>query len=64
MPREVRAEAGAEFPRVVVPRDFDQVEVPFPERGPPELHPARPGPWPRVAQATSEEAATVAANDL
>ena len=33
MPREVRAEAEAVFPSVIVPRDFDQIEVPFPERG-------------------------------
>ncbi|HWH14307.1 MAG TPA: ribonuclease Z, partial [Miltoncostaeaceae bacterium] len=39
MPRDARAEAEAVFPRVVVPRDFDQVEVPFPERGAPVLHP-------------------------
>lgn len=39
MPREARAEAQAEFPDVVVPRDFDQIEVPFPERGTPVLHP-------------------------
>jgi len=38
LPREARAEAEAVFPRVVVPRDFDQVEVPFAERGAPELH--------------------------
>jgi ribonuclease Z len=37
MPREARAEAGAAFPNVVVPRDFDQVELPFRERGVPRL---------------------------
>lgn len=42
-PREVRAEAEAVFGRVLVPRDFDQVEVPFPERGAPIVHPARGG---------------------
>ena len=33
MPRDARAEAGAEFENVAVPRDFDQVELPFRERG-------------------------------
>ena len=37
MPRDARAEAAAVFPDVVVPRDFDQVEVPFRERGEPRL---------------------------
>jgi ribonuclease Z len=30
-------EARAEFERSVAPRDFDQVEIPFAERGPPQL---------------------------
>ena len=34
---EVRDEARATFERTEVPRDFDSVEVPFPERGEPEL---------------------------
>ena len=33
---DVRDEARAEFERTIVPRDFDRVEIPFPERGPPE----------------------------
>ena len=33
---ELRDEARAAFERTVVPRDFDRVEIPFPERGPPE----------------------------
>lgn len=37
-PREVRREAEGAFPAVCVPRDFDQLEVPFPERGPAVLH--------------------------
>lgn len=37
MPRDARAEAEAVFPRVVVPKDFDRIEIPFPERGAPEL---------------------------
>jgi ribonuclease Z len=35
--REIRDEARAIFPRAVVPRDFDAIEVPFPERGGPQL---------------------------
>ena len=34
---QVAAEARELFPRTVVPRDFDVIEVPLPERGPPEL---------------------------
>ena len=36
-PREIRDEARAVFPATVVPRDFDSIEVPFPERGEPVL---------------------------
>ncbi|HET8949518.1 MAG TPA: ribonuclease Z [Solirubrobacteraceae bacterium] len=36
-PREIRDEARAVFPHTVVPRDFDAIEVPFPERGEPVL---------------------------
>jgi ribonuclease Z len=36
---EVEDEARELFPRTVVPRDFDVIEVPLPERGPPELVP-------------------------
>jgi len=32
---EVRDEARTAFGRTIVPRDFDRVEIPFPERGPP-----------------------------
>jgi ribonuclease Z len=35
--REIRDEARAVFPETVVPRDFDTIELPFPERGAPEL---------------------------
>jgi ribonuclease Z len=33
----LRDEARAIFPKVVVPRDFDTIELPFPERGEPQL---------------------------
>jgi ribonuclease Z len=35
--REIRDEARELFERTVVPRDFDAIDVPFPERGEPEL---------------------------
>jgi ribonuclease Z len=35
--REVLDEALATFPRAVLPRDFDSIEIPFAEKGPPEL---------------------------
>ena len=35
--REIRDEARAVFERTVVPRDFDAIEIPFPERGEPGL---------------------------
>ncbi len=34
---QVRDEARERFPNVVVPRDFDRIEIPFPERGEPTL---------------------------
>jgi ribonuclease Z len=36
--REIRDEARAIFERTEVPRDFDTIEVPFAEKGEPELH--------------------------
>src|SRR4051812_19393138 len=36
-PREVRDEGRGVFPNTVVPRDFDAIAVPFPERGEPTL---------------------------
>jgi ribonuclease Z len=35
--RELAEEARAVFPETVVPRDFDTIEIPFPERGAPAL---------------------------
>jgi ribonuclease Z len=37
LPREIAAEARAGFPQTVVPRDFDAIELPLPERGAPRL---------------------------
>lgn len=45
--REIRDEARAIFPRTELPRDFDLIDVPFPEKGPAELYrwdPNRPAP--------------------
>jgi ribonuclease Z len=36
-PREIRDEARAVFSDTVVPRDFDAIDVPFPERGAPVM---------------------------
>src|SRR3954463_10297002 len=36
-PREVRDEARTAFENTIVPRDFDAIDVPFPERGEPAL---------------------------
>ncbi|HEY6762656.1 MAG TPA: ribonuclease Z [Baekduia sp.] len=36
--RELRAEAQEVFDNTVVPSDGDWIDVPFPEKGPPELH--------------------------
>ncbi len=53
--REIAAEAGAEFPETVVPRDFDTIDLPLPERDRPHLlrdgervpaTPAAPAPAP------------------
>ncbi|WP_022928715.1 ribonuclease Z [Patulibacter americanus] len=38
-PKEALAEAKEAFEHVVLPRDFDLIDVPFPERGDPVLHP-------------------------
>lgn len=65
-PREIRREAEGEFRRVVVPRDFDQIEIPFRERGEPVVRSLRdrPPPPPETVVETSEERATVSGDDL
>jgi ribonuclease Z len=49
MGREIAAEAVADFAETVVPRDFDTIELPLPERGAPHLV----GREDRAAQATA-----------
>ena len=49
--RELEEEATAVFPATVVPRDFDVIEVPFAERGEPQLLKAGARP-PRAAAAS------------
>jgi ribonuclease Z len=63
-PRLARAEAEAVFDRVLVPRDFDQVEVPFPERGGPIVHAGRGGARHDPPDEVSEPPDTVPAVDL
>jgi len=50
-PREIRDEARAVFPATVVPRDFDAIAVPLPERGEPALVKPEPEPEPAGAPA-------------
>jgi ribonuclease Z len=45
-PRDIREEARAVFANTVVPRDFDEIAVPFPERGEPALVKPEPEPEP------------------
>jgi ribonuclease Z len=45
-PEELRAEAREVFDATIVPRDFDHVEIPFPERGAPVHHEVRRGAQP------------------
>jgi ribonuclease Z len=45
-PRDVRNEAREVFAETIVPRDFDAIEIPFPERGAPSLVKADAEPEP------------------
>jgi ribonuclease Z len=62
MPREAEAEALNVFPDTVVPRDFDTIVIPLPERGAPRLEPRagrrsrRAGTPPDAADDPSREA--------
>jgi ribonuclease Z len=49
---QVRDEARAVFDNVVVPRDFDRIEIPLPERGPPVLVRASESPPEPVTEET------------
>ncbi len=51
--REILDEARAAFARTELPRDFDTIEVPFAERGEPELH-----RWDRATHAPALAAST------
>jgi ribonuclease Z len=51
--RVLRDEARAVFPDTVLPRDFDTIDIPFPERGEPQLI-----RWDE--RAADEDAATIA----
>ena len=42
-PRDVREEARTAFENTVVPRDFDSIEIPYAEKGEPELERFEPG---------------------
>ncbi len=64
-PRDLRAEAESVFDRVIVARDFDQVEIPFPERGSPLVHSARSGgPRQGPSDDVSDAPATLPVVDL
>jgi ribonuclease Z len=49
-PRDIRDEARTVFPNTIVPRDFDAIDVPFPERGEPAL--VKPDREPETATAS------------
>jgi ribonuclease Z len=57
-PREIRAEAREVFPAAEVPRDFDIIEVPYPERGEPRLLPWRSRPAAGEASGAGAEGAS------
>jgi ribonuclease Z len=51
--REIREEAAATFPNTVVPSDGDWIDVPFPEKGAPEMHRRERAPRASVPVQTS-----------
>ena len=57
-PRVLKDEATAIFPSTVLPRDFDTIEIPFAERGEPELvrweEPAAPDPESEVPEPVAD----------
>src|SRR5579862_4845970 len=60
---ELAREARAIFPETVVPRDFDSIEIPYPERGAPRLvkgggAPARESPYHQAAMSRMVQIAT------
>jgi ribonuclease Z len=55
---QVRDEARAAFENVVVPRDFDRIEIPLPERGAPVLVRASEGPPQQIAEVEPAEEPT------
>jgi ribonuclease Z len=62
-PSVLRDEASAIFPATVLPRDFDAIEIPFQERGEPELVRWQDRPRDeREAHAAAEEAAEALAD--
>ncbi|HJZ62365.1 MAG TPA: ribonuclease Z [Miltoncostaeaceae bacterium] len=65
LPREARRQAEEAFPDVIVPRDFDQVELPFPERGGPVVHRGGDGGVGRGARvAASGDPGSLSSDDL
>ena len=52
---EIRDEARAIFERTELPRDFDVIDVPLPEKGEPELHRFDAAAGPRMSPGSDRE---------